>query len=74
MIDVKIGACRDGLRSIVIPMESRVSKISMKMSEHDEQMGRFRNEVANILKLRESMHDIADGADEVKCAIKSHDN
>ena len=30
LINSKIGACRDNLRSIVIPMESRVSKICIR--------------------------------------------
>ena len=74
LIDTKIGTCRDGLKSIIIPVETKVGKLSIRLSELDDSLGRFRNEVANTVKLRESMHDIVEENDKLKSSINQHDN
>lgn len=43
------------------------------MTEFDDSIGRFRNEVANIVKLREQMYDSVHQNEELKSEVYKHD-
>ena len=70
LINFKIEACRDHVLQVVHPMQTSVSKLGTKMTSFDETVSKFRNEVANIMKLRQQMHTVIEDQMEIKSAVQ----
>jgi len=60
LIDKKVEATQDMLNGKINPIQLQVSKQASKMQLFEQQMIKFRNEVANIGKLRQQMHQVID--------------
>ena len=70
MIDNKIQAVHTDLRSVINPMQVQVGQLSSKMTTFDRTMAKFRNEVANINNLRNSMQQVIDDNVELSAELK----
>lgn len=70
LINFKIDACRTHCLQVINPMQTAVVKLGTKMTSFDETMSKFRNEVANIMKLRQQMHTVIEDQMEIKSAVQ----